>query len=178
MTLLLAFGGAFLAATYPLMKRHTYLPQVYLGMAFGWAVIMAWGAETGDIFDSPVPWLLFFANVCWSLSYDTAYALADRADDRKIGVKSSALWLGNRAIGGIVVLGLLNILLLGLAALILDGFWVGFGWWLALMLQLMLSGQLMRCGESWGFTFFLRSHYVGALYTLGLVLEGVSTVLS
>ncbi|MDQ6969609.1 MAG: 4-hydroxybenzoate octaprenyltransferase [Mariprofundus sp.] len=176
--MILAVVGVVLASLYPFLKRFTYFPQAWLGMAFGWAVIMGWGAETGDIFDSPVPWLLFFANVCWSLSYDTAYALADRSDDRKIGVKSSALWLGSRAVGGIVVLGLLNILFLGLAALILDGFWVGFGWWLALMLQLMLSGQLMRCGESWGFTFFLQSHYVGALFALGLLADGLSTLLS
>jgi len=172
----LAVVGVVLASLYPFLKRYTYFPQAWLGMAFGWAVLMAWGAETGDIFDSPVPWLLFFANVCWSLCYDTAYALADRADDRKIGVKSTALWLGNRAIGAIVVLGLLHILLLGFAALILDGFWVGLGWWLALMLQLMLSGRLMHCGESWGFTFFMQSHYVGALFALGLIAQGLSTL--
>jgi len=158
------------------LKRYTYFPQAWLGMAFGWAVIMAWGAETGDIFSSPVPWLLFFANICWSLSYDTAYALGDRDDDRKIGVKSSALWFGDRAIGAIVILGLLHILLLGLAALILDGFWVGLGWWLALMLQLMLSGRLIHCGEAWGFSFFVQAHYVGALFTGGLIAQGLSTL--
>ncbi len=168
--------GVILASLYPFLKRYTYFPQAWLGMAFGWAVIMAWGAETGNIFDSFVPWLLFFANVFWSLSYDTAYALGDRSDDRKIGVKSTALWLGNRAIGAIVVLGLCNILLLGFAALILDGFWVGLGWWLALMLQLMLSGRLMHCGETWGFTFFMQSHYVGALFALGLIAQGLSTI--
>jgi 4-hydroxybenzoate polyprenyltransferase len=172
----LGIVGVVLASLYPFLKRYTYFPQAWLGMAFGWAVIMAWGAETGDIFDSVVPWLLFFANVCWSLSYDTAYALGDRSDDRKIGVKSTALWLGNRAISAIVVLGLVNILLLGVVALILDGYWVGLGWWLALMLQLMLSGRLMRCGETWGFTFFMQSHYVGALFALGLIAQGLSTL--
>jgi len=174
--ILLGIVGVVLASLYPFLKRYTYFPQAWLGMAFGWAVIMAWGAETGDIFDSVVPWLLFFANVCWSLSYDTAYALGDRSDDRKIGVKSTALWLGNRAISAIVVLGLVNILLLGVVALILDGYWVGLGWWLALMLQLMLSGRLMRCGETWGFTFFMQSHYVGALFALGLIAQGLSTI--
>jgi len=174
--IILGIVGVVLASLYPFLKRYTYFPQAWLGMAFGWAVIMAWGAERGDIFDSLVPWLLFFANVCWSLSYDTAYALGDRSDDRKIGVKSTALWLGNRAISAIVVLGLVNILLLGVVALILDGYWVGLGWWLALMLQLMLSGRLMRCGEIWGFTFFMQSHYVGALFALGLIAQGLSTI--
>jgi len=93
----LAVVGVLLAGLYPFLKRYTHFPQAWLGMAFGWGAVMAWAAEAGDVF-SPVPWLLFLANVCWSLSYDTAYAFGDRADDLKIGVKSTAIWLGGKAV--------------------------------------------------------------------------------
>jgi 4-hydroxybenzoate polyprenyltransferase len=169
----LAVVGALLAACYPFLKRYTHFPQAWLGMAFGWGAVMAWAAERGDI-ASPLPWLLFAANVCWSLSYDTAYALGDRADDLKIGVKSTAIWLGERTVPVIIVLGLLTIALLGLVAFLSGGFWVGIGWWLALLLQLLLCGRLLRCGERWGFEFFLQSHYVGALFALGFLIQGLS----
>jgi len=173
----LAVVGALLASLYPFLKRYTHFPQAWLGMAFGWGAVMAWAAETGTVFDSPVPWLLFAANICWSLSYDTAYALGDRADDLKIGVKSTAIWLGDRAVMAIVLLGILTVGLLGGVTFILGGFWAGLGWWLALVLQLLLCGRLLRCGERWGFDFFLQSHYVGALFAAGLVLQGLSAML-
>ena len=170
----LAVVGAVLAGCYPFLKRYTHFPQAWLGMAFGWGAVMAWAAETGDV-ASPIPWLLFAANICWSLSYDTAYALGDREDDLKIGVKSTALWLGEYAVPAIVLLGLLTVALLGVVAFEIGGFWVGIGWWMALMLQLLLCGRLLRCGERWGFTFFLRSHYVGLLFASGFVIQGLST---
>jgi len=171
----LAVMGVVLAGCYPFMKRYTYFPQAWLGMAFGWGAVMAWAAEKGDV-SSPIPWLLFAANICWSLSYDTAYALGDRDDDRKIGVKSTAIWLGEYAITAIILLALLCVVLLGVVSFSSGGFWVGLGWWLALMLQLLLCGRLMRCGERWGFTFFLQSHYVGALFAIGFIVQGLSTV--
>ncbi len=169
----LAVVGAFLAAGYPFLKRYTHFPQAWLGMAFGWGAVMAWAAETGNV-ASPIPWLLFVANICWSLSYDTAYALGDREDDLKIGVKSTAIWLGERAVVAIILLGLLTVVLLGLVAFELGGFWVGMGWWLALICQLILCGRLLRCGERWGFSFFLQSHYVGALFVAGFIMQGLS----
>jgi len=175
--IVLAVIGAVLASLYPFMKRYTHFPQAWLGMAFGWGAIMAWAAETGDVFDSPIPWLLFFANVCWSLSYDTAYALSDREDDKKIGVKSTAIFFGDAAVPAILILGFMNIILLGVSAYIMGGFWIGLAWWAAMILQLMFGGRLMRCGEHWGFEFFILSHYVGAIFTVGLVLQGVSASL-
>ena len=91
-TILLSFVGAFLAATYPFLKRWTHLPQFYLGVAFGWGIPMAFAAQTGAV--PWLAWVLFAANVCWSVAYDTAYAMVDREDDLKVGVKSTAILFG------------------------------------------------------------------------------------
>ena len=89
LTILMSFGGAVLAAVYPFTKRYTHLPQVVLGMAFGWAVPMAFAAQTGTV--PPLAWLLFIATVLWATAYDTMYAMVDRPDDLRIGVKSTAI---------------------------------------------------------------------------------------
>jgi 4-hydroxybenzoate polyprenyltransferase len=91
-TILLSFVAAFLAASYPFMKRYTYLPQAYLGIAFGWAVPMAFSAQTNAI--APVAWVMYVAVVLWALVYDTMYAMVDKDDDVKIGVKSTAILFG------------------------------------------------------------------------------------
>lgn len=88
-TVWLSFGGVFLAALYPFMKRHTYLPQVFLGAAFGWAVPMVFAAQTNEV--PPIAWLLFTAALIWAVVYDTMYAMVDREEDLKIGVKSTAI---------------------------------------------------------------------------------------
>lgn len=93
LTIMMSIVGLFLAATYPFMKRYTYLPQIYLGAAFGWAIPMAFAAQTGSV--PLVAWLLFIANVVWSTIYDTFYAMADREDDLLAGVKSTAILFGN-----------------------------------------------------------------------------------
>ena len=93
MTAMLSFVALALALAYPFMKRLYHLPQLHLGVAFGWAIPMAWAAQTGD-FPGLTAWVLFLANVCWTVAYDTMYALADREDDVRIGVKSSAILFG------------------------------------------------------------------------------------
>tara|TARA_B100000795_G_scaffold21433_1_gene14272 strand:+ start:1578 stop:2438 length:861 start_codon:yes stop_codon:yes gene_type:complete len=93
LTILMSIVGLFLAATYPFMKRYTHFPQVYLGMAFGWAIPMAFAAQTGSV--PVIAWLLFLANILWSIIYDTFYAMADREDDLMAGVKSTAVLFGN-----------------------------------------------------------------------------------
>ena len=93
LTIALSVPGAFLAASYPFMKRHTYLPQAYLGLAFGWAVPMSFAAQTGTI--PAVAWELYLATILWALIYDTMYAMVDRDDDLKIGVKSTAILFGD-----------------------------------------------------------------------------------
>jgi 4-hydroxybenzoate polyprenyltransferase len=111
----LSVVGAILATLYPFMKRYIHIPQAWLGMSFGWGTIMAWAAEQGSISNSAVPWLLFAANVLWSISYDTAYALGDRADDKKMGMKSAALWFGDYALFAIILSGAGTVLILGIA---------------------------------------------------------------
>ena len=93
LTLYLSFGGALLAFIYPFMKRYTHLPQLFLGAAFSWAIPMAWAAEANQL--SQLTWLLFTANVLWTVAYDTLYAMVDRDDDLKVGIKSTAILFGD-----------------------------------------------------------------------------------
>lgn len=164
----LAVVGALLAVIYPFLKRYTHFPQAWLGMAFGWGAVMAWAAESGSVMDSPIPWLLFAANICWSLSYDTAYAIGDRADDMKIGTKSAALWFGDRSVAAVIGLGIAMLAFLAAVSWQYGGF-AWFGWVLAASWQLCLFICLVREGEAWSFPFFLKSHWTGILFCLGLM---------
>ena len=111
LTILLSLGGVALAATYPFMKRHTHLPQIHLGAAFGWAAPMAFAAQSGTI--APLAWLVFAAAVVWATVYDTEYAMVDRDDDLKIGIKSTAILFGRHDRLMIALLqGLMTVLLL------------------------------------------------------------------
>lgn len=93
LTVMLSFPGVLLSASYPYMKRYTYLPQAYLGVAFGWAIPMTFTAL--DVPLGPTVWSLYLATILWALIYDTQYAMVDREDDLKIGVKSSAILFGD-----------------------------------------------------------------------------------
>ncbi len=109
-TILLSFIAAFLAASYPFMKRYTQLPQAYLGIAFGWAVPMSFSAQINSI--PAVAWVMYLAVVLWALVYDTMYAMVDKEDDLKIGVKSTAILFGAydrhiMAILQIIIVGLM-----------------------------------------------------------------------
>lgn len=113
LTILLSVIGAFLAASYPFLKRYTHLPQFYLGAAFGWSIPMAFAAQTGEV--PLLAWVLFAANVCWSVAYDTAYAMVDRDDDVRVGVKSTAILFGrhDRALIGVFHAATLALLVVG-----------------------------------------------------------------
>ncbi len=91
-TIVLSFLGILLAVIYPFIKRFSHLPQAFLGIAFGWGAIMAWGAIKNGLDATPV--LIFIANIFWAIAYDTIYAMQDLADDVKIGVKSTAILFG------------------------------------------------------------------------------------
>lgn len=94
LTFLLSPVAILLTALYPFSKRFIHIPQVMLGIAFGWGAVMAWAAVRNSL--DPAAWLLYAATVCWALAYDTIYALQDRADDLRIGVKSAAILFGSR----------------------------------------------------------------------------------
>ena len=112
LTIRLSIVAVALAGLYPFMKRYTYLPQVFLGLAFGWAVPMTFAAQTGEV--PPLAWLLLTGTVLWATAYDTMYAMVDRADDLKVGVKSIAILFGDadRAIIGVIQFLLMLVLLL------------------------------------------------------------------
>jgi 4-hydroxybenzoate polyprenyltransferase len=121
LTMLLSPAAVLLAALYPFAKRVVHVPQAVLGIAFGWGTIMAWTASRGTI-ENPA-WLTFAATICWAIAYDTIYALQDVDDDRRVGVKSSALYFGSRAWLAVGAACAIMLVLLGTAAQS-----VGTGW--------------------------------------------------
>jgi len=117
LTIYMSVVGILLAISYPYMKRFHYMPQVHLGAAFGWSAPMAFTAQANEI--TAVTWLLFMATVLWATAYDTMYAMADREDDLKIGVKSTAILFGeaDRLIIGLLQgLLILDLILIGSSA--------------------------------------------------------------
>lgn len=169
-TILLSFIGAFLAASYPFMKRYTHLPQAYLGIAFGWAVPMGFAAQTNAI--PLVGWELFLATVLWALIYDTMYAMVDRDDDLKIGVKSTAILFGaydRHIIGGLQLLMLAILVVigqqLGLSAVYYLGLLVAAGFF-AYQQVLIAHRAKADC-----FKAFLNNHWFGATVFVGLALQ-------
>jgi 4-hydroxybenzoate polyprenyltransferase len=128
LTIKLSFAGAALAAIYPFTKRWTYLPQVVLGAAFGWSIPMAFAAVAGTV--PPLGWLLFIANILWSVVYDTEYAMVDRDDDLKVGAKSTAILFGD---ADLPIIGILMATLL--LAMLFVGQRAHLAWpyWLALL---------------------------------------------
>jgi 4-hydroxybenzoate polyprenyltransferase len=169
-TLKLAVIALLLASLYPFMKRYTHLPQVILGAAFSWGMIMAFAEIKGQV--PTVGWLLFGANLLWTIAYDTMYAMVDREDDKKIGVKSTAILFGQYDKRIIAFLQLLV-----LALLFQVGELLAFGWPYHLSLvisagfftyQQMLINTRTRdlC-----FKAFLNNHWVGLTIFLGIFIE-------
>lgn len=167
----LAVPGAFIAATYPFMKRITYWPQAYLGIAFSWGIPMAFAAVRQD-----VPWglagALLACNFCWVIAYDTLYAMADRPDDLKIGVKSTAILFGRYDRLCIALFHAAT--LVGLAAI---GVWQGLGeaFFAGLMLAAVLAGvyqrMAYRCARAACFKAFVANNWFGAAIFAGLVVD-------
>ena len=170
LTIKLSVIGVVLAAVYPFMKRYTHLPQVVLGMAFGWAIPMGFAAQMGVV--PKVAWLMYVVNIVWSMVYDTMYAMADREDDHKAGVKSTAILFGDAdriiiaLLQGMMLLGLV---LLGqqleLGAAYYLGITVATG--LGLYQQYLIRDrQPARC-----FAAFLNNNWLGAAIFVGLALS-------
>lgn len=113
LTIALSFIGIALASIYPFVKRFSHFPQAVLGMAFGWGSVMAWSAATGAV--GIIPLLIFTANIFWSMAYDTIYALMDKDDDLKIGIKSTAIFFGDKVYLALNIFYLGMFLMLALA---------------------------------------------------------------
>ena len=166
----LSVVAVLLAASYPFMKRVTHLPQVYLGIAFGWSIPMAFAAQSAQL--PAVVWVLFLANICWTVAYDTMYAMADRSDDEKIGVLSTAILFGPNDRFIIGLLQLTTLVLMIWTGLIFErGSYYYFGLLLAssffLYQQWLISERdAARCLQA-----FLNNNWFGAVVFIGLVLD-------
>lgn len=169
-TIWLSFGGLALAACYPFMKRYTFYPQAVLGAAFSWGMPMAFTAETGSL--PPEAWLLYIANLLWTVAYDTYYAMADREDDLKIGVKSTAILFGDAdrlIIATLQGLALLCLLLAGAR------FELGLYFHLGLLVAAACFAwefHVTRRREPLVcFNAFLHNHWAGLAIFIGIVLD-------
>jgi 4-hydroxybenzoate polyprenyltransferase len=168
LTIKLSFAGLALAISYPFMKRYTHLPQVVLGAAFGWAIPMAFAAQSGEV--PQATWLVFTAALLWTVCYDTFYAMVDREDDLKIGVKSTAVLFGDmdRLMTGVLqALALLTLVLVG------KRFDLGWFYYLSLAVAAGLFAYqqyLIRYRERDAcFAAFLNNNWVGMVIFIGIV---------
>ena len=169
-TQLLAIGAAVLTVVYPFCKRFFVAPQLILGAAFAWSVPMAFAAQTGGV--PRLAWLMWLAVVIWAVIYDTMYAMADREDDLRLGIRSTAILFGQ---ADVFVIGLLQLTLL--LALFLVGEIAQLGSWYRL--GLLVTGGLMiyqhllirdrqpaNC-----FAAFLNNRHIGAAVFIGIALD-------
>lgn len=172
LTIWMSLVAILLAATYPFMKRYTYLPQVFLGMAFGWAIPMAFAAQTNDV--PTIAWLLFLANILWTTAYDTFYAMADREDDIFAGVKSTAILFGD---DDLVIIGVLQFMFLLVMVLIGSQLELSISYYIGVLAAGLLSiyqqyvakdKQPAHCLQA-----FLNNNWVGGVIFLGIVFHYV-----
>ena len=167
-TILLSLGGVLLAGIYPFMKRYTHMPQIVLGMAFGWSVPMAFAAQTNSV--PKIAWLIYVVTVLWAVIYDTMYAMADRMDDLKIGVKSTAILFGD---ADRVIIGILQAMMLFSLYLIGEQAQLGNGYNIAVLLAAVLmvyQQYLIRYRQpSLCISAFLNNNWLGLVIFVGIV---------
>ena len=170
LTIWLSVAGAFLAATYPFLKRYTYLPQVYLGLAFGWGIPMAFAAVQGTV--PPLAWLLFLGNLLWTTGYDTWYAMVDRDDDLRMGAKSTAILFGDAdlfALGVLYAGFLVAMGLLGRQAGLGVNYYAGLGVAAGFIAWQFMVGRTRVPADC--FRAFLANNWVGLAVFVGIVLD-------
>ena len=167
---MLAVVGAGLTIVYPFVKRFVSIPQFILGAAFGWAVPMAFAAQTGKT--TELAWLVFGVAMVWAVIYDTFYAMVDREDDLKAGVKSTAILFGEMdlfVIAGLQAVMLLGLILIGMRASL--GFW----YYLTVLIAACLMAYhlwLARDRQREGcFAAFLNNHHIGMVIFFGIWLH-------
>lgn len=170
LTIKLSVGGLLLAFCYPFMKRHTHLPQAVLGAAFAWGIPMAYAAEAGELHQGM--WLIYLSVVLWTVAYDTFYAMVDRDDDLKIGVKSTAILFGEQ---DRLMTGVLQIMALYSLVLVGNRFELGTLYYLGLAVAagLFIYQQWLirfRAREAC-FKAFLNNNWVGVAVFAGVVMD-------
>ena len=167
LTIYLSFVGVFLAASYPYLKRYTYLPQVYLGLAFGWGIPMGFAAVQGTV--PPLAWLLFCANVLWATAYDTWYAMVDREDDLKAGAKSTAILFGE---ADLIAQGILYASFVTALALVGQRATLGISYQVALGIAALLIGwefwRARKRDRAGCFAAFLHNNWIGGVVFAGI----------
>jgi 4-hydroxybenzoate polyprenyltransferase len=169
-TILLSPVAIILAALYPFAKRIVHLPQAVLGIAFGWGTIMAWAASRGEL--ETAAWLTFAATVCWAVAYDTIYALQDMDDDRRVGVKSSALYFGSGTWLAVGIASTMMLFLLGIAAEMVGINWIAYGVLIAVGIFFAKQINELRAPVSPGraFELFHQHAWIGTVILGGLIL--------
>ncbi|MBL8268851.1 4-hydroxybenzoate octaprenyltransferase [Steroidobacter sp.] len=167
---LLTLIGGVLVVTYPFFKRFFPLPQMYLGIAFTWSVPMAYAAQTGAL--PRMAWVMFMSGLLWTVAYDTMYAMVDREDDKKLGIRSSAILFGDadRFIIGIMqLMTLLGLWLIGKEMEL--GLWYGLGIAVAAMFALYQQLLIRQRKPEDCFKAFVNNNYFGMSVFIGIVLE-------
>jgi 4-hydroxybenzoate polyprenyltransferase len=170
LTVVLSAVALFLALTYPFLKRFFSMPQAYLGIAFGFGIPMAFAAHQNDVV--PAAWVVLAANVFWAIAYDTEYAMVDREDDRRLGLKSSAILFGRHDVLAVMVC---HAIFLGILAAV--GVWAHLGALYFLGIALAVAGvayqyRLIRGRErEKAFQAFLSNNLVGAAIFGGIALD-------
>ncbi len=170
MTIILSIVALFLALTYPLTKRFLAIPQAYLGIAFGFGIPMGFSAINNNI--PTVAWLLLLTNIFWAVAYDTVYAMIDRDDDFKIGVKSSALFFGQYDVSAVIFcyLAMLSILIY-VGQLIHFGLYYTASLFLTFGLVIWQYQLIKKRTKTGCFSAFTHSHWIGFLILLGIAVE-------
>jgi 4-hydroxybenzoate polyprenyltransferase len=162
--------GVLLAASYPYLKRYTYLPQVYLGMAFGWGIPMAFAAITGGV--PPIAWVLYVANIFWATAYDTWYAMVDREDDLRMGAKSTAILFGDL---DLVAQGVLYACMFAALAMVGRDAGMDVHYWAGLGVAMLLVGYEFAIARGREreqcFRAFLHNHWVGMAIFAGIAAD-------
>ncbi|MBE1276065.1 4-hydroxybenzoate octaprenyltransferase [Enterovibrio baiacu] len=170
LTIQLSVVALLLASVYPFMKRYTHMPQLVLGMAFSWAIPMAYAAQAGEL--PPVAWMLFLANVAWTVAYDTLYAMVDRDDDVKIGIKSSAILFGRYDKAAIGVLQLVTVLLLVLVGFLSELSTLYYSFLLGASALFVYQQWLAKARDRDAcFKAFLNNNYFGMLVFVGIAIS-------
>ncbi|MEZ0149243.1 MAG: 4-hydroxybenzoate octaprenyltransferase [Candidatus Reddybacter sp.] len=173
LTIALSFGGVAIATIYPFVKRYSHLPQVVLGAAWAWSIPMAYAAQTGTLVKEI--WVLYFAVVLWTVAFDTFYAMVDRKDDVKVGIKSTAILFGDLDLFWIGVLQALTLLALVVTG---DAFKLGtiyFGGVLAVALLFIYQQMIARHRQPEAcFKAFRNNQWVGVVLFIAIVADSFS----